>query len=539
AFAYGTSRDMGEAEGISNIYAYDAQADEGGFVNGVIAAHLTKSNVIGIVGPVEAGDAKLYIDGFVNGVHSVNPDIDVQIAYTGSFGDTALAAETANTHIAAGADVLTGSAQQVVGAIGVAAEAGIPWLGTQQDQSPIAEDIVVATQQYDWTAMVRTILANMKANKYGGELFELTLENGGLSMQYGNLNQSVIDAAEAAISAIKAGDFDPSDAAGTMGVMAGDAMMDDGGDDAMMMETPEIEPVRIAIVMPSGISDLAWSQSIYESLLSVQAMYDPDVVEIAYTEGMFNVSDAATALRDYASEGFDVVIAHGTQYGTSLFEIAPDFPETAFLYGTSRDTGEAEGLTNVSAYDAQADEGGYVNGVIAANLSESGVIGIVAPIEAGDAKLYIDGFVAGVESVDADAEVLIVYTGSFGDIALAAETANTHIAAGADVLTGSAQQVVGAIGVAKEQGIPWVGTQYDQSTVAPDNVVATQLYDWSAMLLDVIVNSQSGTYGGSVYELTLANHGLTMVYGDALSAEVIAAADAAVDGIVSGEITPR
>lgn len=536
AFAYGTSRDTGESEGHANIYAYDAQADEGGFVNGVIAANLTETNVIGIIGPVEAGDAKLYIDGFVNGVHAVNPDIDVQIAYTGSFGDTALAAETANTHIASGADVLTGSAQQVVGAIGVAAEANIPWLATQQDQSPIAEDIVVATQQYDWTAMVRSILANMHDDKFGGELFELTLENDGLSMQYGNLNQSVIDAAEAAISAIRAGDFDPSDAEGTMGVMAGDAMA--GGDDGMMMETPEIEPVRIAIVMPSGISDLAWSQSIYESIAAVQAMYDEGTVEIAYSEGMFNVADAAIALRDYAADGYDIVMAHGTQYGTSLFEIAPDFPETAFVYGTSRDTGEAEGLENISAYDAQADEGGFINGVIAANLTKSGVIGIVAPIEAGDAKLYIDGFVAGVASVN-DSDVLIAYTGSFGDIALAAETANTHIAAGADVLTGSAQQVVGAIGVANEQGIPWLGTQYDQSPVAPNAVVATQLYDWSAMVLDVIVNAQAGTYGGSLYELTLANHGLTMVYGDSLSAEVIAAADAAVEGIVSGEISPQ
>jgi basic membrane lipoprotein Med (substrate-binding protein (PBP1-ABC) superfamily) len=69
------------------------------------------------------------------GAKAANPDIQVNVSYTGSFGDTALAAEAANTQIAAGADVLTGSAQQVVGAIGVAAEQGVPWLGTQSDQS--------------------------------------------------------------------------------------------------------------------------------------------------------------------------------------------------------------------------------------------------------------------------------------------------------------------------------------------------------------------------------------------------------------------
>lgn len=535
AFAYGTSRDVGEAEGLTNIFAYDAQADEGGFINGVIAAGLTESGVIGVVGPVEAGDAKLYIDGFTNGVKAVNPDIEVLIAYTGSFGDTALAAETANTHIAAGADVLTGSAQQVVGAIGVAAEAGIPWIGTQQDQSPQA-DIVVATQQYDWTGMINSIIGNMGDGVYGGEVYELTLENEGLSMIYGDLPDEVIASAETAKAAIIAGELNPSDAEGTMGMMAMDDMMAEETMDDDMMMAPEIEPVQIAIVMPSATTDLAWSQSIFDALTTVQSMYDEGTVEIAFTEGMFNVADAAAALRDYASDGYDVVIAHGTQYGSSLFEIAPDFPDTAFLYGTSRDVGAEEGLTNISAYDAQADQGGFVNGVIAANLTESGVVGVVGPVEAGDAKLYIDGFVAGVASVDPEIDVQIAYTGSFGDTALAAETANTHIAAGADVLTGSAQQVVGAIGVAAEAGIPWLGTQEDQSPQA-DIVVATQQYDWSAMVLDAIVKLQAGEYGGDIYELTLNNGGLTMLY-NGLSDEVVAAADATVDGLISGEIEP-
>ena len=153
----------------------------------------------------------MYIDGFVAGATATNPDINVQIAYTGSFGDTALAAEVANTHIAAGADVLTGSAQQVVGAIGVAAEAGIPWLGTQADQSPIAEDIVVATQNYDWTAMILDIIVKQQAGEAGGTVYQLTLENGGLEMLLSDsLPDDVKAAAQAAIDGIVSGAIDPS-----------------------------------------------------------------------------------------------------------------------------------------------------------------------------------------------------------------------------------------------------------------------------------------------------------------------------------------
>ena len=296
-----------------------------------------------------------------------------------------------------------------------------------------------------------------------------------------------------------------------------------------------IESIRVAVVMPSTITDLAWSQAIYDSLARLQEQAGgEDVFEIAYTENMFNVTDAAAAIRDYAAEGYDLVIAHGTQYGTSLFEIAPDFPETSFAWGTAVDTGQEAGLNNVFAYEARAEEGGYVNGVLAGHLTESGVIGVVGPVEAGDAKLYIDGFVAGVKAANPGAQVNVSYTGSFGDTALAAEAANTHISAGADVLTGSAQQVVGAIGVAKEQGVPWIGTQSDQSSLAPEIVIASQLYDWDGVFSDIIQKHLAGEYGGAAYALTLKNEGLVMDFADGLDADAVAAANTEAADIVAG-----
>jgi basic membrane lipoprotein Med (substrate-binding protein (PBP1-ABC) superfamily) len=125
-------------------------------------------------------------------------------------------------------------------------------------------------------------------------------------------------------------------------------------------------------------------------------MGGPDKMELVYSENMFVVDDAAAAIRDYASQGYDLVIAHGSQYGSSLREIAPDFP-TSFAWGTTVRYFVDEGITNVFAYEAASDEGGYVNGVMAASSPKSNVIGVVGPIETGDAKLYIDGFVAGAQ----------------------------------------------------------------------------------------------------------------------------------------------
>jgi basic membrane protein A and related proteins len=297
------------------------------------------------------------------------------------------------------------------------------------------------------------------------------------------------------------------------------------------------QKVRIAVVMPSAITDMAFSQSMWDALKAVQKeMGGESAVELKYSENMFKVPDAAAAIRDYASQGFDIVIAHGSQYGTSVQEIAPDFPKTTFAWGTDVNT---FGLPNVHAYTAAAEEGGYVNGVLAAMLTKSKKIGVTGPVEVGDAKTYIDGFTQGVASVDPNIAVSKTWTGSFSDVALMTEAAKTHIASGADVLTGSSQSVVGSIGAAKDNGnVLWFGTQQDQSSLAPNLVVASQQYDWTAMIKEMIKNHQAGKLGGDKYVLQLKNAGLKMLYnaGYKLPDDVKKAGDAAIEGIKNGTI---
>lgn len=306
--------------------------------------------------------------------------------------------------------------------------------------------------------------------------------------------------------------------------------------------TPAATPAkvfRIAVVMPSATTDLAFSQSMWDALKAVQAeMGGESAVQLAYSENMFNVPDAAAALRDYAQQGYDLVIAHGSQYGSSIQELAPDFPKTSFAWGTDVNT---FGLANVFAYTAAAEEGGYVNGVLAAKLTKAKTIGVTGPVEVGDAKTYIQGFTAGVTATDPSVKINATWTGSFSDVALMTEAANTHIAAGADVLTGSSQSVVGSIGAAKAKGnVLWFGTQSDQSSLAPNLVVASQVYDWTGTLKDMIAKIKTGKLGGETYTLKLANGGLKIAYstGYTVPADVKTAADAAIAGIKDGSIKP-
>jgi basic membrane lipoprotein Med (substrate-binding protein (PBP1-ABC) superfamily) len=291
--------------------------------------------------------------------------------------------------------------------------------------------------------------------------------------------------------------------------------------------------LRVAVILPSAANDLSFSQSMADAL---NRMKDAGLIsELKVSENMFVVDDAAAAIRSYAQDGFDIVIAHGSQYGGSLQQIAPDFPKVAFAWGTAADT---FGLPNVTGYSAASDEGGYVMGVMGAMLAKGASMGVIGPIEVGDAKLYNDGFAAGAKAQDPTVNVGVNYTESFSDTALAAEAATSFVTGGAKALTGSSQMTVGAVGVAKNSGIPWFATNSNQTQLAPDVVVASQVYKWDVVLKQLFDKVKSGSYGGESYEINLANGGEVIEFNDAykLPADVKAAGEKAIAGITDGSI---
>ncbi len=158
------------------------------------------------------------------------------------------------------------------------------------------------------------------------------------------------------------------------------------------------------------------------------------------------------------------------------------------------------------------------------------MMGVIGPIETGDAKRYTEGFEAGVMATNPNAKVSVTWTGSYSDVSLAAETARTMIKAGADVLTGTSQMVIGAIGVAKKEGAIWFGYDVDQAPHAPQIVVSSVVVDWTVALRPMIALIQDGTMGETVFDLTLENGGLKI----AVNAEGLVGKT--IDGIINGDI---
>ncbi len=292
--------------------------------------------------------------------------------------------------------------------------------------------------------------------------------------------------------------------------------------------------MKIGVVAPSARNDLAFTQSMVDAINVVAT--ERGGVQVDITDNTFVPAEAAAAIQKYADEGYTLIIAHGVEFGPQLVEIVKSHPNSVFAWGTATDT---FGLPNLYAYDAAAEQGGYVMGGMAAMLSKSGTVGVVGPIEVADAKRYVEGFKAGASAQKPGINLPVEYTGSFGDIALASEAAQRHMAAGADVLTGTAEMVTGAISAAQQKGgVVWFGTQANQATLAPTIVVASQVYHWEVLLRPIVNDIDAGVANGRSQVATLADGGLVIEYnpGYALPEDVKARGEKLVADIKSGAI---
>jgi basic membrane protein A len=257
---------------------------------------------------------------------------------------------------------------------------------------------------------------------------------------------------------------------------------------------------------------------------------------LAVSENQFVVGEAGRLMRQYAQAGYGLIIAHGSQYGEAVRHLAAEYPGVSFAWGTATTN---FGLRNVYAYSAASNQGGYVQGYMAALLSRTKVIGGIGPVQAGDAKLYIDGFKAGALAADPKVVVHAGYTGSFSDPSLMAARAEKYVKAHADMLTGSSQAVVGAIAVCRDRDVGWFATQWSQAPLAPGHVVSSQVYDWRVVLRKILNGVHGGRLGGATYSIRLKNGGEKIAFNPhyPLPKAVRSAATKIIARIKNGTIT--
>ena len=288
------------------------------------------------------------------------------------------------------------------------------------------------------------------------------------------------------------------------------------------------EGLKVALLLSGAANDQGWNQTAYEGAQKACEKYG---YELAYTENL-EVADISAAFADYASAGYDVVIGHGYEFGDPALEVAETYPDTKFIC-TEADAS----ADNVASYVMACEQTAYVEGIIAASTSESGKLGAIGPIPGDSLVKIINGYEDGAKSVNPDIEVQTAWTNSFVDTQLAQEAAKAMIDNGVDVIKHCANACVnGAMTAAVEAGIWCQGDSYDQSSLAPDNILDSAIYNLDVVIDTALGSVADGSFEEDVYNLGMADGAVEVLLSDNLSDDVKATAQDAIDKIVSGEL---
>ncbi len=254
------------------------------------------------------------------------------------------------------------------------------------------------------------------------------------------------------------------------------------------------ETVSVALLLPGPINDGGWNTSAYEGLKMLEEKYG---WSISYSENI-SIDKQSSALRDYARQGYDFIIGHGFQFGDSLIEVASEFPDTFFAQ-VGGDVGGT--YANLTSGNFRTGELAFVLGRMAAELTESNLIGFIGAMEIPTTVDEVETIEATVAKYNPDAKVAVAYTGTWTDVAAAKEATKAMIAKGADVIVGIADATdVGSIQACQEADsqvwyVGWAGDRYE---LGPDVVATSGVQSVPELILSMaerLINKQDGIAG--------------------------------------------
>lgn len=256
--------------------------------------------------------------------------------------------------------------------------------------------------------------------------------------------------------------------------------------------------LKVALLLPGTINDNGWNATAYNGLKLIEEKLG---AEIAYSEKVAQ-SDQEEIFRNYAAQGFNVLIGHGFEFADAAKRVATDNPNIKFLI-TSTDISQSP---NVASENTNPLQMGFLEGVVAGLATKANNVGAVGGMDIPPIASAVKGFEAGVKYINPDAKVTTTMTGDFDDAVKSKEAAKALITQGADVVMLDADQAgLGVIEACKEKGVYAVSSIAPQHELAPDTVLGSGISDVPLAMELVAKHVADGDFKAQFYNLGVSD----------------------------------
>jgi len=249
------------------------------------------------------------------------------------------------------------------------------------------------------------------------------------------------------------------------------------------------EPIKVAGVYTVPVEQ-QWVSRIHKAAMTAQERGD---IAYVYSENVSN-TDYARVLREYAEAGNKLIVGEVFGAEAEAREVAAEYPEVAFLMGSSFK--EDAALPNFAVFDNYIQDASYLSGIIAGSMSKTGNIGMVGGFPIPEVNRLMNAFMAGAKEMNPDIKFQVSFIGSWFDPPKAKETAFAMVENGADMLYA---ERFGVSDAAKEKGVLAIGNVIDTQSEYPETVVASAIWNFEPTLDKAIAEVKAGTFKAADY----------------------------------------
>ncbi|WP_232697109.1 BMP family lipoprotein [Brevibacillus daliensis] len=287
-----------------------------------------------------------------------------------------------------------------------------------------------------------------------------------------------------------------------------------------------------------GVNDNSFNQSAWEGLQKLQSETG---INVQYAQSTGD-AEYVPNLNTFVKDKWDLTWGIGFLLADPIKQVAEQNPDAKLAIVD----GEVA-APNVTSVMFKEQEGSFLVGVVAAEMSKSNKIGFVGGIKIPVIERFEAGFKAGVKAANPNAEVVSIYTGAFDKPDLGKSTASSMYSQGVDIIFhasgGTGDGVFNEATARKKNGADvWViGVDKDQSINFGEDVTLTSMVKKvDEAVIQVSKDMAEGKFeGGKTINLGLKDNavGLSESSLKTLPAEVLKKVDEFKAKIISGEIT--
>ncbi len=266
--------------------------------------------------------------------------------------------------------------------------------------------------------------------------------------------------------------------------------------------------LRIAVITDANFSDKGWGESSLNAAHYIEQKYNFSIA----LEDNVAIPDIEMTLRKYAESEYDLIIAHGFQWGEPALDVGQTYPQSKIVVFT----GLVES-TNVASIFPQQQEGSFLLGALAGMMTNTSMIGFVGGEEYPNVVNIFEGYKLGAEWVNDNITVIGTYLNDWDNPARGREAATSIIRQGADFIFHVADSSgQGVIQASHDSGIYALGAVQDQNHLAPDTVLSSFVLDVDKAYNSAVKMVKDGNFTGKIFrpgiELQRGSDGEGIVY---------------------------